>query len=376
MAPNRLECTIASLEIPDALSDLTPQWMTAALRAGGVIGEVSVTACVAVVIAADRGIGGRVARVTLTYDRPHASAPATLVAKLPSVIPLTRGGGRYMRLPERELRFYRELRDGVPLASPRCYYAAVDTAGDAFVLLLEDLRGFLAGDDLAGLSLDRIAAVIDTLAELHATWWRDARLESLDWMPRIHDRGELWQRMYGGAWEELRGETRGLVPAEMEPLAERLRAHVITVVDRLAAAPATLLHGDLRLDNLFFPATPDRPKVIAVDWSNATRGPGAYDVAYLLCTALTPEQRRAHERSLLARYHGGLIARGVQHYDLAQCFDDYRLSFLEPFARLFALLARGHAEKHEARPQRVLERVVRHAAQAAVDLDAGTLLDA
>ena len=161
------------------------------------------------------------------------------------------------------------------------------------------------------------------------------------------------------------------MPDAMLPLAERLTSSAAVAIDRLAASPATLLHGDVRLDNLFFPADADAPPLIAVDWSNATRGPGPYDLAYFCCMAFTPERRREHEDRLLHLYHEALLERGVTGYRFDACFDDYRLSFLEPFMRMFFLLVRGHAEKGTDRPQRVLAKFVRHAAQAALDLDAG-----
>ena len=51
----------------------------------------------------------------------------------------------------------------------------------------------------------------------------------------------------------------------MLPLAERLTSTEAAAFDRLAAAPATLLHGDLRLDNLFFPANAGAPPLVAVE---------------------------------------------------------------------------------------------------------------
>ena len=359
------------LDIPDAPEALTARWLTAALRAGGAIERASVVSADVALIAVDRGIGGQVARVRLQYDREEAGAPATLIAKLPSAIELTRGGGRFLRLPEREVRFYAELRDAVPLASPQCYYAAVDVDGDAFVLLLEDLEAFPAGDDVAGCSVEQAETVARALASLHATWWQNPGLARLDWMPAINERATTWQRLYTTAWREHRDAAADLMPDAMLPLAERLTSSAAVAIDRLAASPATLLHGDMRLDNLFFPADADAPPLIAVDWSNATRGPGPYDLAYFCCMAFTPERRREHEDRLLHLYHEALLERGVTGYRFDACFDDYRLSFLEPFMRMFFLLVRGHAEKGTDRPQRVLAKFVRHAAQAALDLDAG-----
>ena len=375
-----------TLALPDGPDQLTPEWLTAALRDAGVLDGASVASAEAELIAEERGIGGRVARVRLRYDRPAPRAPASLVAKLPSAIALTRGGGRLLRLPEREVRFYRELAAQLSLRAPACYLAAVDDEGDAFVLLLEDLGALPPGDDATGATLERAETIVDAIAELHAAWWRSPRLAGLGWMPRIDERASMWQRMFATAWREHRAEARAIVPRDALPLAELLTRRLDYVFERLAASPATLLHGDLRLDNLFFPSAPSEaeaaagteaeatPALVAVDWSNASRGPGPYDLAYCLCVAFEPEQRRAHEQSLLHRYHDALVARGVEGYPFAHCFDDYRLSFLESFTRMFALLAGGHAEKGETRPAEVMRRFIRNAAQAALDLEAADLL--
>ncbi|MDA1061887.1 MAG: phosphotransferase, partial [Chloroflexi bacterium] len=172
-------------------------------------------------------------------------------------------------------------------------------------------------------------------------------------------------------------EAAELVPAQALPLAELLTRRLGYVFERLAASPATLLHGDLRLDNLFFAPGPEAasgPVPVAVDWSNASRGPGPYDLAYCFSLAFEPEQRRTHELGLLHRYHQALLARGIAGYPFEHCWDDYRLSFLEPFTRMFVLLQGGHAEKGHDRPTEVIRRFVRNAAQAALDLDAGALL--
>jgi hypothetical protein len=365
---------MAALAIPLDLDELTPAWLTAALSASGVAGDATIASARAELIAVERGIGGRVARVRIEYAGPAPGAPRSIIAKLPSAIELTRAGGRFLRLPEREVRFYRELAGRVPVRTPECYFADVDADGDAFVLLLEDLGALPSGDDLAGTTVERAERVVDAVAGLHAAWWRSPDLDALEWMPAIDERGAIWQRMFASAWREHRDELGELVPDELLPLGEAMTRRLAAAVARLAASPATLLHGDLRLDNLFFPPVAGAP-VAAVDWSNATRGPGPYDLAYFMCTAFEPEQRRACEQQLLRRYYDALAARGVEGYAFETCFDDYRLSFCEPFARMFFLLVRGHGEKDHRRPPAVLSKFVRNAGQAALDLDALALLE-
>ena len=357
---------------PGDLAQFTPRWLNDALRDSGALGGARVAEAHAELVAADRGIGGTVARIRVAYEGDAAGAPASIIAKLPSAIELTRGGGRFLRLPEREVRFYSELAERVPMRTADCYYAAIDDDGDAFVLLIEDLGAMESGDDAVGTTPERAALVVDAMAAQHAAWWLSPDLDALGWMPAINEHARMWQRMFATAWREHRDGLEELMPAELVPLGEAMTRHLGAAVTRLAESPPTLLHGDLRLDNLFFPDDP-AGGVVAVDWSNASRGPGPYDLAYFMCVALDPEQRRAHEQALLRRYVEALAAGGVEGVGFEECLDVYRMSFCEPFTRMFFLLMRGHAEKGTARPPQVLSRFVRNAGQAAVDLDAAGL---
>ena len=376
---------MAELPIPAGPEALEAGWMTEALRRAGVLeAGARVRALDAAVIGADRGIGGQVARVALEYEGAAIEAPRTLIAKLPSAVEVTRAGGRYLRLPEREVRLYHELGPDLPLRIPRCFHAAVDEAGDAFVILMEDLGDATFGDDLEGASDAQLDAAIEALASLHAAYWGSPRLDALGWMPAIDERAAQWQRMFTVAWrdtvsaaEEGHASAQALlqvVPADAHPLVDRLVHAGRGAVERLARSPRTLLHGDFRLDNLCF-GLPDGSPIAVIDWSNATRGPGPYDLAYLSCVGLAPERRRVREEENLARYHARLSERGVEAYSLDDCRRDYALSFLEPLMRMFFLLARGHTEGGGDRAYRVLAQVVRNASIAAQDLEAARYLE-
>ncbi len=368
------------LAIPDGPEGVTAAWLSAALRASGVLPEGARVAALDVhVIGTDRGIGGQVARLTPHYEVVDAShaPPATLIAKLPSPVQVTRGGGRFLRLPEREVRLYSELAPALPLRTPRCYYAAVADDGDAFVILMEDLGTATPGDDLLGVSDAHLLAAVRGLASLHGGWWQSPALPALEWLPSIAARAATWQRLFTLAWRELRdGESPdlyGVLPPGIDAVADLLLRRGAEVYTRLAAWPPTLLHGDFRLDNLFFDL-PDGAPLAAIDWSNALSGPGPYDLAYLLAMGLPPARRRTLEEPLLMAYREGLRAGGVTG-DLGWCRDAYRLSFLEPFMRMLFLLVRGHADAGGGRPHQVLSQLVHRAAVAALDLDSAALLE-
>ena len=90
----------------------------------------------------------------------------------------------------------------------------------------------------------------------------------------------------------------------------------------LCKAPTTLVHCDLRLDNLFF----GDDEVIVFDWQLVRRGPAAYDVAYFLSGALDEEADASDVDLLLATYHEALCAAGVTDYALTNLRRDYRLA--------------------------------------------------
>ena len=76
--------------------------------------------------------------------------------------------------------------------------------------------------------------------------------------------------------------------------------------------PVTLIHGDFRLDNLFFDDGPGGSGEVAViDWQMAMRAPGGTDLVYFCANNLTVDMRRRHERDLIDRYLRGLVAAGV-----------------------------------------------------------------
>ena len=75
---------MAKLKIPAGPQELTPQWLTHALRQTGAIEGATVRSFDAETIAEGVGLIGQLARVKLHYDGPEAGAPASLIAKFPA----------------------------------------------------------------------------------------------------------------------------------------------------------------------------------------------------------------------------------------------------------------------------------------------------
>lgn len=332
-------------------------------------------------IGTERGLAGALYRVALSYaDGASADAgagrPASVVAKFPTSYEPMRRGAVAVGIYEREVRCYRELTSKLPVRVPRCYFSATDPARESFLLLIEDLGAEGFGDDLQGLPIERVGAALEALARLHANPLDGAAVPS--WVPSLAHRSELWEQIYDEAWRDAAQLVTNDLPPAAITTAERLRSRNIQVRARLGGEGggwSTLLHGDARPDNIRFATDDSEGDLALVDWQNVATGTGAYDVAYLLLTALDPERRRIHEAALLRRYHEALVANGETRIDFDRCFADYRLAMLEPFARMFFLLVRGHAPAGSDRAQAVLRQIVVRAGAAISDLDVGELLE-
>jgi thiamine kinase-like enzyme len=162
------------------------------------------------------------------------------------------------------------------------------------------------------------------------------------------------------------------VPPALLEMGERFPASIPKLLDRLAAPPVTISHGDYRIDNLFF-ATPEGGDPLAVvDWQVMTLGNGLFDLAYFMSGAVPPADRRANEMDLLRMYHQILLAAGVRDYGFEQCLIDYRTGIL--FCWQYAVIILGSLDTANERGLALFTDVLDRFVSAIVDLDALELL--
>lgn len=360
--------------IPLALSDLTPSWLTGALRAAGHLDASAVASARVEAIGQGVGVLCQLARIAIEYDRPAPAAPATLVAKLPTADLQTRGMVSLFRFYEREVRFYRELAPWVDLATPRCYASAFDADSGDFALLLEDLGADRIGDQLAGCSAQDAALVVDEIARLHAAWWGHPRLAELPWLPPVDSEvNRMGLGLYPQAWAIFLDRFGAAMSPALRAIGDRLGDQLMSLLDEVAGGPQTVCHGDLRLDNVFFRAQGDEARPLTlIDWQIAGRAVGTYDVAYFVSQSLATGVRRACERALLARYHAALVAGGVRGYDFARCEADYRRAVL--FCFVYPVMAGGLGDLSNERGRALAAAMAERSAAALADWNAEELL--
>jgi hypothetical protein len=362
---------MGELGFPTSPDGLTPDWYTAALRSRGALGSATdVVAATAEPIGVGVGILSLLWRVTLTYD--DGAGPETAVLKLPHTVVGARQTADAFDFYGREVNFYREAGERTPLGTPEVYAAEYDPETKDFVLLLEDLDDRVQYDQLDGCSIDDALIAAKELASHHAWWWEDHDILDAPWTVRTCDppNPQALPPTLRQSWPLIESEFAHLLPGPVLDAARRMPDACVPLLERLSEPPMTLLHGDYRLDNLFFDPAAEDP-VVAVDWQICGLGRAPYDIAYFMSQSLTPEDRKAADERVLQEYHAALRAGGVEDYSYEQCWEDYRLGIL--FCSVYPLNA-GALDLVNERARALFEAMLDRSAKAILDLDALELM--
>jgi hypothetical protein len=343
----------------ERIADLSPSWLTEALRQAG----FTVTVADVEVHAIGTGQMANSFRLRPTYVGDQGSAPATVVAKLAAGDLAARQ--RVADGFRKEVGFYAKVVHTVDVRAPQCWYWAITEDGTDFTLLLEDIFAARPGVQVDGCSLEQAKAAVTNLAALHAPRWNDESLFDLEFVARADEPSAAFLGdIFATATEQFVERFDALDKEEITTL--RRAAQVIGNWVLARPTPFSITHGDYRLDNLMFP--PTGSEVVALDWQTTNAGPPARDLSYFLGTSLQPQVRKANEASLVAAYHDELTRRGVTGYSADECFDDYRLGQLQ--GPLITVLGAIYATAQRSQPgDDMFVSMAKRSCAAIVDLE-------
>lgn len=191
-----------------------------------------------------------------------------------------------------------------------------DPATKRYVLIMEDVtrRGAIFPSNLEAVGVANVRRILDVVAALHSRYWESDRFSGdLSWM-ETHLKGGVEDHMQSVIPEqgissqlELHKFKREILE-RLETTERELFGAMCANKKHQATLPQTLLHGDLHIGNTY--RMPDG-SVGLHDWQLCVRGFALHDVTYIINTALSIEERRSSERSLLDYYREKLIEFGV-----------------------------------------------------------------
>ena len=286
---------------PDAVDQITPDWLNRSLEGGAATGLRAVR------IGQDEGFSGcRLYRLMLD----GGAGPASLVVKLsPADVTDAR---RMAGANAREVAFYAGHGQEAGLPLPFVHLARFDPATAASLLVMQDLGGHRALPFATGLGAGDAGLALRALAGLHARWW-DGKGDAGPTLQQAYPFDTLWP-----AYRDHVARTMPdiALPPALRALGDRIAADPDAACARLTqGGPLTRIHGDAQADNLRFADGPGGPHALLLDWQFTGWGKGMSDVGYLMISSLTPALRRRHEAALVGGYRATLATRGVRGED-------------------------------------------------------------
>jgi hypothetical protein len=331
------------LQIPKDLNSLSSDWLAHVLDAP-VSGFT--------VVDANSGTTGR-AVLELEYAAA-VDLPRRLFVKLPPTDEMQRAFVTSSGMGRREARFYESLSAELPVRVPRCYFAASDDAGEAYIMLLEHLvdSGCTFNNASTRYSLDYIRQVLAAFARLHARYWDSPRFAAdLAWVqpPLQHD---IALQLIALALE-MHAAT---MPPVFREMGELYLSRANDIHQLWLRGTPTLIHGDVHDANLFYDA--DQPGFL--DWAMVARGPALRDVGYFLAGTLTPQDQRDAGRDLLGYYRAQLSALGAPAPPAPELWQQYQWHAAYVWVGATVTLAMGDAWQPVSYVKASLERL--HAA--------------
>lgn len=312
------------------------------------------------------GLLGRLFRVHL--EGPQV--PESVVIKFPTLDERARTDICVdMEFYLRETSFYRHIGLADPLRPARPYFVAFDEHTHDFVLVLEDLTRLRLSDQTVGCTVTDAETVVDAVAVHHAHWWQSERLDEFGWLKpySVAPMPAILARNFATAWPRFLDSMGDGLSPQLRAFGERFPTLVPWYLEQIGRAPCTFLHGDLRLDQLFFGAEAGDAPVTAVDWQVTSIGRGAYDIAYFLSQSLSTDTRRSCEADLIVRYQQRLAEHGID-YPPGELMRDYRLTTAWCFS--YPVIGAGKIDIANERQRQLLQTMLDGAAMAIEDHDA------
>lgn len=247
------------------------------------------------------------------------------------IVKVARPGLGDLPLYDNEVNVYSRLGDELPVNTPRCLGAVRDVASSSFGLVLEDLRpgGIEFPSVLTPATASAIERLLDQLAALHARYWESPRFDDdLAWV-HPHVSGPIHELFNheGGVpmlvnWEVQTQQFKRELVQSVGETAGSLLDKVAVAQAHQATLPCTLVHGDAHIGNTY--SMPDGNHGL-LDYQLAAHGFCMHDVAYLIITGLSVQQRREHERRLIGYYRNRLVEAGLSDIPSTADFErEYR----------------------------------------------------
>ncbi|WP_159931146.1 phosphotransferase [Oceanicoccus sp. KOV_DT_Chl] len=222
----------------------------------------------------------------------------------------TRFFGALFQLGLNEIGFYRDIAANLTIDKPNSFGLMGNRY--RYLILIEDLSDQATFTDISfRCDLQQAESVIDTLANLHASCWQDARFDSQwQWVNRQqYQRNHIFLTLLRQQSSAIAIKRyKELLPENTPQIATLINQHYEKLVQQWGEGERTLVHGDAHIGNMYFKAD---GKAGLLDWQVIGYEHGMRDVTYFIINSLPTELRREYQQHLIERYTSRLLKQGI-----------------------------------------------------------------
>ena len=229
------------------------------------------------------------------------------------------------------------------------------------------MRHYTAADQVRGCTADEARLIIDAVLPLHVKFWGDTQQDVLRTAMRVDTE-------YVGGFSPVSRARGSAAPSSSITASHPTCSPPSTGTSRtsarctqvMGARTQTLVHGDVRLDNVMFGADDQHPsgahRLAGRDGLQPAAGP---------CLPAQPEPDRSriggpHEDELVRYYFDQLCSLGVSpatRFD--DCWDDYDVGVL--YLLSYPPIIGGAFDPANERGKQLAEEILRRASQTVTD---------
>jgi len=345
---------------------VTAEWINSALNEGGFIKNSSVIDIKTEILGDSKGFLSSIVKVIIIYDKKEVSAPDSLVVKIEPESGPFREYGNELHAFQREILFYKEVAGNVPIRLPVIYFTVDEPP--AFSIVMEDLSHYEPGDQVVGMNLNQIRTTVENVGKLQAEYWNNGALGKLNWMPSTNNIAFD----YAIKWDSFVKHFGQFTDQKGLKVGEKLKNSVKWLENEVSKRPKTIVHSDLREDNLLFGSGGADEEVLILDWQLAIRSMGAFDVARLIGGSELPSERKGHQFEVLRCWYDTLIDCGVEAYSWEEAQYDFRLGAL--YCLCYPVHFHDGVIDAKGRKMELVEVLINRQFASAVELDAESIL--
>ena len=359
------------MNIPDNESELTDIWIGAALESsfrgiGNDLDSVEVER-----VGVGVGLIASIYRCHLKYKAESPSYPSSVVLKMPSSDADSLKLAKTMELYKREHHFYTKIAPLAKIRTPRLFHGAYERKSNNFVLVFEDLDQLNAGDQLIGATAEQTLAAMEAIGRFHAQFLNRPKSTELKDVYQVSPlTASIVQFVYRENVELAIQRFKQYFTPDLERVARTYGKRTTELMTVWGNRNVTYIHGDYRLDNLFF----DRDgKVVALDWQVSAIGGALFDVAYFLSGSVSVDTRREVEREAIQVYCQALSEGSADEIPFDDVWSMYRQAVLA--CLLTAIIVSGGLDLIESRSNDIVVAGLRRTLTAIADLGSDEFLD-